>query len=558
MILTSLALAVSGFWITLETSGPDWFVKDRQPFFSFGVDCVDTGDDPAKETASYRSYSALKVFPDERTWARTVQSQLRSWGFNSLGAWSDVETFRKWCGDDRLPYAVCLHLGAYDKAPWNDLFSDEMVKAMDGAARDQIPHYRDDPFLIGYFSDNELGWWDDTLFETYLHMKPNAPGRIALNGQLWESYHGSMALLKKDWITSASSIEGITDLKLRPGGDGRRVVKQWAGYLATQYYRLAHDLIRKYDHNHLILGDRYCQYYSVPIVMASAPFVDVASTNLGADWNDGTLSPFFLATLHSLTGRPVMVTEFYMTAMENRSGNRNTSDGFPVVQTQKERAAAFGRYVKTVAGLPYVVGAHWFQYADEPSNGRGDGENYNMGLVDIHGVPYDEITTAAKEIDVERVHAKAVESTVKSSVPSDPLAGLKDWDRARSWVRPTTPNPVADLYVLRRPEGLYVGLYSMDYADKSLYPNDRVPEVDRCRLRLWFSNRKEPIDVRFGDDRAPVETGWPGVQVRSSGGLKATTILFIPKAKSTFRARFDSHGRAESAEWRADAPYGRQ
>ena len=35
--------------------------------------------------------------------------------------------------------------------------------------------------------------------------------------------------------------------------------------------------------------------------------------------------------------------------------------------------------------LPYVVGADWFQYYDEPPHGRKlDGEDYNFGLVDIH------------------------------------------------------------------------------------------------------------------------------------------------------------------------------
>jgi hypothetical protein len=30
------------------------------------------------------------------------------------------------------------------------------------------------------------------------------------------------------------------------------------------------------------------------------------------------------------------------------------------------------------------VGAHWFEYADEPATGRFDGEDDNWGLVDVH------------------------------------------------------------------------------------------------------------------------------------------------------------------------------
>ncbi len=46
-----------------------------------------------------------------------------------------------------------------------------------------------------------------------------------------------------------------------------------------------------------------------------------------------------------------------------------------------------------------VIGADWFQYYDEPKYGRNDGENYNMGLVDIYDQPYEEITLAAKILD---------------------------------------------------------------------------------------------------------------------------------------------------------------
>lgn len=553
MILAGLAVALSvgSPWIGLDRSGPDWFVKDHRRFFSFGVDCVGTGVEPDKDSAQNPAYSALKLFPDEAAWAHTVQSQLASWGFNSLGAWSDVETFRKWCGNDRMPYAVCLHLGAYDQAPWHDIFADQMRKAMDGAARDQIPKFRDDPFLIGYFSDNELGWWDDTLFKFYLSLKSDAPGHRALVRCLRKSYRDNMSALKEDWVTTAASFEEIRDMKLRPGRSGRLVVKQWAFDLASHYYRLAHDLIRKYDPNHLILGDRYAQYYSVPVVKASVPFVDVVSSNLGADWNDGSQSPFYLNTLHSLTGKPVMITEFYMTAMENRSGDKNNSDGFPVVQTQQERAVAFSRYVKAVSELPFVVGAHWFQYADEPGNGRGDGENYNMGLVDIHGVPYDEITAAAKSIDVNRCHARSETDLLPAgNVPGDPYDGLKEWDRRRCYVRPESSDTIADLYVMKRADGLYIGLYCMDYVDRSLYAGNQVPEIDRCRLRVWLKGTERPIDVRFGGGKQITCTGRSGCGVKSFGGLKTTTILFIPGAKEWSRAEFETHGRAESASWR--------
>ena len=106
--------------------------------------------------------------------------------------------------------------------------------------------------------------------------------------------------------------------------------------------------------------------------------------NLNAAWNDGTFPRFYLDTLHALSGKPVIVSEFYMAAQQNRSGNKNDSSTFPAVTTQKERAAGFRNTVDALARIPYVVGADWFQYYDEPTHGRIDGEDYDFGLVDIH------------------------------------------------------------------------------------------------------------------------------------------------------------------------------
>jgi hypothetical protein len=50
--------------------------------------------------------------------------------------------------------------------------------------------------------------------------------------------------------------------------------------------------------------------------------------------------------------------------------------------------------------LPYVVGLHWFEWADEPPQGRFDGENCNYGLVDIHDKEYKLLTQKHSEINL--------------------------------------------------------------------------------------------------------------------------------------------------------------
>jgi agarase len=45
------------------------------------------------------------------------------------------------------------------------------------------------------------------------------------------------------------------------------------------------------------------------------------------------------------------------------------------------------------------VGVHWFQYIDEPLTGRFDGENYNIGFVDVTDTPYPELRDAARRVN---------------------------------------------------------------------------------------------------------------------------------------------------------------
>lgn len=58
--------------------------------------------------------------------------------------------------------------------------------------------------------------------------------------------------------------------------------------------------------------------------------------------------------------------------------------------------------------MPFAVGYHWFEHADQPAEGRSDGENSNYGLVTIKDEPWkvlvDKMTGVNR--DMERIHAE--------------------------------------------------------------------------------------------------------------------------------------------------------
>ncbi len=345
----------SSYYRVEQRQGIWWFMSpDGKPFYSLGVNVVDMG--PSRENYNSKSpeYAAFLHYRSPAAWASTTLKRLRSWNFNTLGGWSIPEARR-----DAMPYTVVLHLGGTARLPWSDIFSEDMWRKFDEAARWQIVPIANDKNLLGYFSDNELGWWDDTLLDYYLKQPPTNATRQVLMRLLREHYRNDFARLLLDFETTESKsfdeLDHHSALTLRPGGQGMDVVDKFTFLVAERYYKLAHDAIRRYDSNHLILGDRYHGYVPRVVAQAAIPYVDVISTNYAADWPDGQIAQFYLDSLYRVTRKPILITEFYLSATENRSGNRNSSAGFPVVATQGERARSFERNVTALASLPFVV-----------------------------------------------------------------------------------------------------------------------------------------------------------------------------------------------------------
>ena len=153
--------------------------------------------------------------------------------------------------------------------------------------------------------------------------------------------------------------------------------------------------------------------------------VDVISTNYNVDVPDGWVAPYFFDGLRKLSGKPVLVTEFFFAAAENRSGNLNETarnvhakpGHLMTVGTQTERTWGAGNALLSFARFPNVVGAHWFQYRDEPLGGREDGEDYNMGLIDTSNRPYEELTQDFRKLNsvLEPDHTRSADESKKEA-----------------------------------------------------------------------------------------------------------------------------------------------
>jgi agarase len=367
----------TGFFHTEQIRGRWWLVTpEGSAFFAKGVETVDLGlnrnipPEEAKKVAAERA------------------QQLKGWGFNSTGS----QRTRL----PGIPYALNLGLAsASTPKMWllgivPDYFSPEFREAVERRAAELCPGLANDPWLIGYYTDNEIRWVPDirskdSVLEAFLKKDPGSPG-----------YQKAVAFLKEHGRTP----ETLTD-------DDR------AGFLeiaATEYGRIAHAAIRRHDKNHLILGSRFNSRAPIPLSRGLAPYYDVFSFN-----NYEHRAPLYkLGEIARVTGKPTMVTEFSFKAMD--SGLYNTIGAGEPVATQQDRADLFAAYVQDLARLPSCLGYFWFKYRDQPKEGAGKsspggwgGENSNYGLVKLDGSPWTLLVKRMTEVNagLEALAAKS-------------------------------------------------------------------------------------------------------------------------------------------------------
>jgi hypothetical protein len=506
------AVERGAFYQVAQSDGAWWFVRSNgERFVSLGVNCVLPGAKREQYDSAKPAYASFRHYESTDAWADDAVRRLKAWNFNTVGGWSDPSVLR-----GQLPYIKVLHLGAQFGVPWIDVLADDFVPQLHEFTEKSVAPHRDDPHLLGWCSDNELGWYPDTLFLFHLGQPSTSKTRERLVQLLNDHYRGNFTALTRDFNPSgADNFDELRDggtLQAVAGGAARQVVLKFTRLYADRYYQAVHTAIRRVDPNHLILGDRYISFCPDPVVQAAGPYVDVVTTNY--DWpagTDGYLPLEYLRRLHTLSGRPVLITEYYVAADENASGNPNSGNIFTTVATQAERAAALETRLRQLLNEPYIVGAHWFCFADEPPGGRpADGEDYNFGLVDIENRTYKGLTEVFADVHsrANDLHAASVKSAAAQSntgsaheIPratGTPLHGISNWKK-RGDIAPQRPaSCAANLLASWDAEHIYVAVMGLRFVDRAFYPTEDVARSELFHLTFSPGGTAKLVCIQFG------------------------------------------------------------
>ena len=349
----------TGHFRTEKVDGRWWFVTPSgHLFFSFGMNVARTMTDASSGPAhpawyadgvnkrgsmSYTLWNLQKKFGTSaytEPYYDFLLDRFDSWGINTIGNWSAGDLCRK----GRKPY-VCTIYSRDSSVP-------------------SLPNY---------------SWYDCLASDFGTKMKAAVKANAEKDPALKKALTDPMCI--GFFIDNEPGISGAAAAS---GGDEKEFYRA--------YFKACREAIKAIAPNKLYLGCRLVGYrQSSYILSAAGEFCDVVSIN-------GYCNSIYNVQQGLLTGngfdKPILHGEFHFGCIDRGM----FSAGLCPVGTQAERARSLTRFMQGALVHPNIIGAHWFQYRDQPLQGRGDGEAYQVGFVDVCDRTYPWLTRAAREV----------------------------------------------------------------------------------------------------------------------------------------------------------------
>jgi hypothetical protein len=306
-----------------------------------------------QQTSFYSVNLGMRYGADwQERWAEETARRFSAWGLNTSGGTRLSEN------GQHVPYVLMLRDWQTGPAIMGlpDVYAGNFEGLVQAAANRQLAPRAGDPWMVGYFIGNEPPW----------------PGR---EGQF------------VDLLLSGPATQVQARLKTwLAGGDTPERRKQFVLDAFSHYLAVINVAVKRADPNHLNLGIRFGGSPPDDVIRLARGF-DVYSFNKYRY----AVPSGYLDHLYSLVGLPMLIGEFHIGVP-----GRGMAPGLVQAMNQAERGVAYRYYVEQAASHPAVIGTHWFAWLDEPVTGRSDGENYNIGWIDVTDRPYPELVEAAK------------------------------------------------------------------------------------------------------------------------------------------------------------------
>jgi len=346
----------------------------------------------------------------QKDWAEFACRRLFDLGFNSLAGGDEAlephrrRTMPYFAGPGLTWAGPRLQDSKGNTALFPDVFDPEWQKGAEEWVRETTDKHRDDPLLLGYFTDNEIQmhqplsrsigimdyfWSPSTAQELVRWLHERYKGEVEALNRRWSSAHHRYQYKRFDDLPA--------DKPTRRGDDDPvgEDLRDFVRHMVKTYADTIVGLYRKHDPNHLVCSNRFAGQFDVGFADLLRPYDLIACNSYPrsrwgqTEFDEGQLQ--WLRAMHEKTGRPVIVTEWGVSA---------TDTGLPNywgrLDTQAERAQAYRNVLRQFWSEKYIVGSHWFSWVDST-----DAEATNWGIVDANDRPYRPLAGAMREVNAD-------------------------------------------------------------------------------------------------------------------------------------------------------------
>ncbi|MFP4433613.1 MAG: hypothetical protein ACLFTN_04025 [Phycisphaerae bacterium] len=345
------------------------------------------------DLASFYAWNILRKYGSETAWADRVLQRLPKWGINTIGSFTQNPLYieQRQIPHCRIARTRAREEGVHARAGkrFADVFDPRWEPWLSGVISELTAPCLDNPWLIGYFVDNEASWRTPRL----LQADHDAPLRrrwvefLREKLETLQRVNDAFAILAESW----DDVAQMSDEQVPDDGPARELMIEFETLFADTYFGTVNRLLKQHDPNHLYLG---CRFVKTPppdhILRACGRHVDVCSVN---NYTYPVPTDYF-QTYHDLTGRPILIGEFHFPLASPRQ--------LPPLYrcyTAEQREKMAEGYFRSFAEMPFALGCHWFQHVDQPLMGRAsNGENQPIGLLDITDTPHEHLIRAFRRV----------------------------------------------------------------------------------------------------------------------------------------------------------------
>jgi len=289
----------TGFF-SLELQNGKWRMLDPkgEPFYLRGINHYGNG--------AHMPWNLKTRYPSQYAWRKSVRDRHKNWGFTYLPTsvgpaisrekGDTEENNHEWTAEEftsiDYPFTAFMevprrYMGSGEDYP--DVFSSDFRDMVDKRCREFVEPLKDYPNLIGYHFDHNPPWHEKApgYYQWIEDVVASPDGMNAWIG-LMKRIYGNTDQYRKTYGVVIDSFEDIRKIKnplkaYISVNKGHRDKRAFMMRICEEWYKVFAGTIRKYDSNHLLLGDRNTTHlfpiadYALYIM---ARYVDVLSINI--------------------------------------------------------------------------------------------------------------------------------------------------------------------------------------------------------------------------------------------------------------------------------------